>query len=311
MRRQIFGFAFALATAILYGTTAYAGPTHDPYPAPAPIYQAEDVFPASMDALCHGGVCGTMTINQYGGPFFFFDDPDHPADATGAGITISGTYANTSGLETRYIQTIIKVKRGGVNPDEMYLKSPDGSSMAPPIVDTPPGGYQGQPFDYEPYYDEAGDFPDFFDAPRVSLTRLQAETPITVEFETWIVCVIAEDKDLIDNTAKGDTYDVAPLLGFDWGFTATFDPNEGPNGTFHVDPLDFYWITGTPSAQWFAALGQTYNTGEDEDWFNVNVGDCDTCRLLPVPEPAQSGLALAMLGLIGLIFVTNRRRFGV
>jgi hypothetical protein len=298
MQRHISGFAFILTAALLfYGAGATAAPTHNPYPVPSTTSESEDVFPATHDVLCHGVLCGTMTINTYEPAKYKQDGVDF------VGAEISGVYNNITGKASHFIQVIKTTTQAPKWID------PANTPVPVPFVDTPPGGYQGDPFDYRVYYDE-GEFPNFFDAPAASLGLIQAQAgkSFSVTFETWIVCVLDESYDDVANTAKGDTYTVATLLGWDWGYTAKYDGagDVTDPANYSSTVADFHWLTGTPTAPWFAALDQTYGAGATTDWFNVNIGDCDFCI---IPEPNMS-LWLMLLGMVALMVMTYpRRRF--
>lgn len=300
MTMRFTGFALSAAAALLYTGAAFAGPTHDPYPTPAPVETSPvpNTAPFTHDVMCHDVLCGTMKIDTYKPAKFTQDGVDF------VGAEISGAYTNITGKVSHYVQVV----KSATMPPKWI--DPANTTVPVPFVDTPPGGYQGQPFDYKPYYDE-GEFPQFFDSPASSLGLIQAAPgkTITVEFETWLVCVLDETTDDVANTAKGDTYSVATLLGWEWGYTASYNGAgnvaDPANYTSTVSP--FSWVTGTPTAQWFAALDDTYGAGANTDWFNVNVGDCDNCLL---PEPDGLSLWIASFGSF-IAIVAVRRRYGM
>jgi hypothetical protein len=256
-----------------------------------------------QDVFCNGVKCGNMKINEYS-PY-----ENVVNGRQGGGVTIDGVWTPTKPRLYHYLQAIVR--------DDAPIPFVDGTALPQPYVDTPPGGYQNQPFDWEPYYDEGNEFPDFFDMPRTSSRRfdnLVGPPPFNLStfFETWVVCVIEERFGADPKKAKDDSYKVAPLFGFTWGYTYTWvggDLND--EKSFTVTPSKLTPIKGKgdggpgPSAQWLAALGQNYGMGANADRFNVEIGSCVDC--LVIPEPGSLGTA-GIVTFAVLIFVRRGRR---
>jgi len=253
-----------------------------------PVGAARAVPLFTHDVFCATGIrCGAMEIDAYAA--FTLDDVD------AGGVLIDGQFAPSPGVGfsgLHYIQSI--------NVDEDPLPYVDGTALPIPYIDTPPGGYQNQPFDYLVYYDE-GEFPTFFDAPRSPLdtARTEPDNVVDLDFETWLVAVIDENLGANDMSAKDDSYKVAPLLGWTWGYDITFDPMAA---LFTVTRDPFNWLLA-PSADWNTALGQTYGVAMER--FNVTLGNCDVdaCK---IPEPAPT--LLAITGLVLAFFGARIRR---
>jgi hypothetical protein len=206
------------------------------------------------------------------------------------GVVIDGMFVETKDLRYHYIQSI------NVYDDPTPKKFIDGSDLPVPLIDTPPGGYYNDPFDYRVYYDES-EFPRFYDQPRTYMMDAKSEPDLKLQlsFETWLVCVISESFGPSPFLAKDDAYQVAPLLGWTWGYSIDYaDNGNGVDdlGDFTVTRETFNWIA-SPSSNWLAALGQSYGTEQYLDWFNVTL---DSCKKCVVPEPA-SVIGLVALGL--------------
>jgi hypothetical protein len=283
MRAHAVFTALGFVSVLLFASDGVAEPVYS-----EPITD----FPASRDVFCGETRCGTMTIDDY----FAVEGTIKGVDVQG--VRIKGDFTQAISGTFHFLQVAIE--------DSLPPKFIDGSDLPIPYVDTPPGGYQNDPFDLLPYYDE-GEFPEFVDEPFNSLGLIQAAGVITVKFETWLVCVIDEQFGADLDKAQDDFFDLAPLLGWEWGLESTFN-GLGANGVLDfsdVDTvaLDFRFITGSPSADWLTGLDQVYGENEDEDRFNVEVGDCEGCGL---PEPA--GLGLPMIVVLVALGVAARRR---
>lgn len=275
-----------LSICILLGSvTGYAGP----------IY--------SHDVYCNGEHCGTMEIDLYteyemidrvivGGIEY---------ELFYGGVEIDGQFVESKDLCYHYIQSI------NVYDDPTPKKYIDGSTLPVPLIDTPPGGYHKDPFDYRVYYDES-EFPRFYDKPSTYMPDAQTEPDLILQlsFETWLVCVISESFGPSPFEAKDDVYQVAPLLGWTWGYSIFYiDNGDGIEDLedYLVTPEYFDWIY-SPSTDWLAALGQHYGTEQYLDWFNVSIGSCKDCV---VPEPA-SVIGLVALGLPVLVLRWRSRK---
>lgn len=264
--------------------------------------------PFEEEVFCGNQLCGVMTIDTYETST---GNLDLESKYWLGGARIEGSFETTKHRKYHYIQSITS------NTDTFRWIHDTATPMPNPWLDTAPGGYAvrteagganfaNQPFDYKPWYDE-GEFPDFFDQPRDYM--LQAKTlpgnKLEWLFETWLVCTIFADSDG-DNEAKDDSYIVAPLLGWQWGYEITYADvlNIGVDdvGDFTLSLKEFKF-TGTPSADWLLAISSAtvYGADPNQDYFSVELDDCVKC----ISEPA----ALGFLGL-GLfsIALTNRRR---
>jgi len=124
------------------------------------------------DVYCKTEKCGTMEIDIYAAR----------ATATAGGVEIDGQLVPVPGNSTQYhyLQAVVV--------DDAPLNYRDGTAMAAPYLDPPPGGYENQPWDYLPWYDE-GEFPTFYDYPKNPWTDVPIDGAMTVQFETWLVCL--------------------------------------------------------------------------------------------------------------------------
>lgn len=259
----------------------------------APLYM--------QDVKCGDTLLGRMEIDTY--------QVGETGTATGGMdpfrgfVDIKGKFVPApagAGHKLHYIQALIK--------DDRPPAYTDGTAITLNYIDPPPGGYQGDPFDRAPYYDE-GEFPTFSDKPTINLafTKNQADKQRELEFETWLVCVISETFGADANKASDDTYKVAPLLGWKWGFEQTY-ADAAPLGTDGLEDISQtivpFGFLAAPSAAWTAALGQTYGTAPNNDRFNVMIGDCRDC----IPEPCT--LILALLVPVAVALAGRRRGLG-
>ncbi|MBW7835565.1 MAG: hypothetical protein H3C28_02870 [Sphingomonadales bacterium] len=292
--RLVSSYAVALAAIFLAGWLATTTAEATPF--------TEEVF-------CGDQLCGVMTIDTY-------DTSTGNLDSESkywlGGAHINGDFQEIKHGKYHYIQSITS------NTDSFRWINDTANPLPNPWLDTPPGGYavrdgagdpnfNNQAFDYKPWYDEGNEFPNFFDRPRDYM--LQAKTlpgnKLEWLFETWLVCTIFEDSDG-DNEAKDDSYIVAPLLGWQWGYEISYEDalNLGVDDIedFTLSLKEFKFI-GTPSDDWLLAISSATKYGADpnQDYFSVELDDCVKC----ISEPA----ALGILGL-GLfsIALANRRR---
>jgi hypothetical protein len=251
--------------------------------------------------MCGARTLGTMDINEYAA----VEVAAVPASSSLGGVRIKGEFTTAApALTFHYLQAILI--------DDAPFLFTDGSAFTAPYVDTPPGGYQGQPFDLKPYYDQPGDnpaFPGFFDEPKLRLNRARdanqtgPDGKINVDFETWLVCVVKETMGATANRAKDDMYFVAPLVGWTWGFNIALtdngnaDMNELADYDTKANPFAFI---PAPSASWQFALEKVYSIGTaNEDFFDILLRDCSAC----VPEPG----AISLAG-VGVLALWMRRR---
>lgn len=263
---------------------------------------------ASVDVLCGPDQCGTMQIDTY-----TEEQPDAFLGVDGAGgAEITGSFKAVKPREYHYIQAAT------INADIFRWFNDVSVPLPVPFIDAAPGGFMAedgvrtgkytvdQPHDYLPWYDRegfpsSGNFPNFVDLPRASLLYAKGapDGVLTFAFETWLVCVIG-DTIIDNNVAKDDTYTVAPLIGWVWGFDITYK-DVGEIGVdelvdFTVKKRAFAFVT-TPSATWTKALGAKYGAGDKQDFWNIATGACPDCK----PVPAASTLALVASGLGALV----------
>ena len=263
------------------------------------------------DVDCNGSPCGTMTIDTYKTlDLFNFGNASDPL--YGMGADIHGTFSAVAKHKYHYLQAII------VNDKTAEAKFTDKTDIPAPLLDPPPGGYSNALFDFLPYYDQANDpmpFPTFYDEPKNSFGLVPLGDVAKVQFETWVVCVI--DETFGDNPirASDDTFDVAALLGWSWGYQIR-DNRDNPPGfsedpsDFTVSLLDFEWLTGVPTPEFISALSITYgadHTGDPDpgidarDRFYITLSDCVNC----IPEP---GTIVLWLFATAAILLLDRNR---
>lgn len=159
----------------------------------------------SKTVFCNGVECGTMQIDKYS---------EYKTMWLG-GVEIDGQFVEKKELTYHYIQSI------NVYDDPTPKVYTDGSALPVPLIDTPPGGYQNDTFDYLVYYDQT-EFPTFYDMPSTYMLDAitEPDNKLQLSFETWLVCVIEETFGPKNNQAKDDTYNVASLLGWTWGYSS-------------------------------------------------------------------------------------------
>jgi hypothetical protein len=266
----------------------------------------------SKDVLCGTEKCGTMEITKY--------DPVNPTTVNDVGgVLIDGTFNKTKNNAFHYVQAVTTD-----DTDRLRWFNDISATLPSPYLDTPPGGYKAenppigsgnygggpdnnldgipdfdQPFDYLPWYDE-GEFPIFYDRPAslVLRAKAQADGHVSVYFDTWLICLIDKELGPDNKLARDDKYEIAPLLGWTWGFDILYNDvaNIGVDdlADFTVNQLGFNWEM-TPPADWTGALSVKYGTGEDQDYWNIALGECKNCA---VPEPATP--LLLTVGLLAL-----------
>ncbi len=254
----------------------------------------------SMPVPCAGVLCGTMNIQRY------------ETLAAENGVEIRGRFTAAASGNYHYLQAIV-----GDNLDSSRWWHDATVPLPLPYLDTPPGGYLGQlgigggysvldPYDHAPWYDEAGEFPGFFDRPTTNPRRAMflPQNTIHLQFETWLVCEISNVQGPLPNRASDDFYVAAPLIGFGWGFEIRY---LAATDAFAFQQLPFNWLAA-PTPAWLTALTAVYGTGASADNFNITLRDCSECRLAPVPEPGSAMLMLAGLLVLMLLMVLTGHR---
>jgi hypothetical protein len=279
-----------LAALVILPLNAYA----------APLY--------SKDVFCNTSKCGTMEFDKYE---TYTANTAFPSKNWLGGVLINGTFTQERAANYHYVQSY------KTDADDLRWIVDDSVALPQPLLDPPPGGYKvradatdnaytGKPqkWDYLPWYDEAGEFPGFYDRPTNFFldAKNQPDKMVTTTFETWLVCVIEETLGPNPEQAKDDSYKVAPLLGWQWGFDLVYKDV----GTIGEDELADFTVTmkkfdfvNAPTAHWTDALTAKYGK-TTQDFWNITTGPCDTCA--SVPEPAT-----ALLVLIGMPAVALRR----
>jgi len=231
-----------------------------------------------------------MEIDRYDG--YYHWNAKNPSDASvwkGAWL-IDGQFTRPAGGYSgfHYVQT--------VTIDEAPPRFVDGTGLPIPYVDPPPGGYSSRQWDTLVYYDQ-NEFPTFYDFPsNLALDAVtQADNTLSLRFETWLVCVVEQLLGGDATKASDDTYVIAPLLGWTWGFDIKYTPDADPATynfltEFGILGSAFAWVDTAPSASWSNSLTQTYGSGSTADRFIVGFDDCRNCV---VPAPATAELLLA------------------
>ena len=250
--------------------------------------------PEVKEIKCGGERCGTMEISTYESVKGLPDKPDS------WGSRIIGKITETKNLVFHIVQSLIIYD----DRDPGKLKFTDGTELPAQFVDTPPGGYLGQKWDYKPYFDEQGELPDYFDTPTMNVRKAKDEPDkkLQMSFETWVVCTIQEIFGDKKEKASDDTFKISPLLGWTWGYTLTYIDNmDGVEDLkdFKVDLDNLAWLEPpiAPSALWSSSLLEIYGAAPNQDNFNIVVGDCKNCiQEVPAPLPilgVGSGLLYA------------------
>lgn len=216
-----------------------------------------------------------------------------------AGMTITAqatAIAPYTGLNWAWMQAVTSYSAPTV------VRDANGGALAAPFPDTPPGGYQFQPFgvgpatidpwDREPWYgNNSINQLDLYDQPRNFISPAGATT---INFESWLVCVTAAQ-----GPAPG-AYTVLPLVGFTWGFTYNYgnDAAGNNNGTLGDDIREYTGATSfgglTQGGQPSAAFKNGYAKSWNITYLN-NPQDCELCLATQAPEPGSSHLILFML----------------
>ncbi|MEI7970434.1 MAG: hypothetical protein WCJ69_15730 [Betaproteobacteria bacterium] len=245
------------------------------------------VPPAGLRLVACGGVpCGSMEIFWYRE----FRDSDPTPGVERAGVNIRGRFRGfrEQAREFHFLQAITRFEA-----DDFRWSRDPAVALPRQFVDAPPFGLRHPEADAEghfrtvehrfdalPWYDE-GEFPLFDDRPRAFLASARSHGRVTMEFETWIVCVIDARPGPDPARVSDDAYDVAALLGWTWGYDIVHrdvgEPgvDEFEDYTFSIRPLRY---VAQPSAAFEAALGATLGDAVT-DRFDIRLGDPTRCPL--------------------------------
>lgn len=241
-------------------------------------------FPRLVGVKCGERECGTMVISRY----HHFRDGDRTPAYERNGAIIRGRFRAVEGsaVEFHYLQVLTHFQ----GEDFRWTRDP---SVPLPVryVDPPPFGTrqlesdaQGafrdvdHDFDALPWFDE-NDFPTYVDQPRAFLASARRYGAVSMQFETWLVCVIASEAGPDPESVSDDRYEVAALLGWKWGF----DIIHRDGGQAGVDRLadytyvlaPFQFVT-TPSDDFKAGLDGAVGDKVTER-FHIRFGDSARC----------------------------------
>jgi hypothetical protein len=241
-------------------------------------------FPRLVAVKCGERECGTMVISRY----HYFRDGDPTPAYERYGAIIRGRFRPVAGsaVEFRYLQVLTHFK----GDDFRWARDP---SVPLPVryVDPPPFGTrqlqsdkQGEfrdadhAFDALPWFDEE-DFPTYVDQPRAFLASARRHGAVSMQFETWLVCVIASQPGPDPDSVSDDRYEVAGLLGWQWGYDIAYRDI----GLVGVDQLEDYTYTlrplqfvTTPSEDFKVGMG-TVMGDKVTDGFHIRFGDSARC----------------------------------
>jgi hypothetical protein len=263
---------------------------------------------AMKKVMCGTTECGTMVIDKYGEPRK--NTTEDNKNIWDGGITIDGEFKKDANYlpEFHYLQAVLIDD----SPSTHWGPNAVSERLLAPYLDAPPFGYVffndarkfrkvGAKQDELPWYDNRlNPLPRFIDKPGDFLLFAKdlQDGLMMVEFETWLVCVI-EQKFIDDKDTKNDSWKVAPLAGWTWGFSIKYDDvgNLGVDeaADFTVFETDFAFID-TPSNGWKRSLTHVYTTELDRELFDVTLGACEDCK--PTPEPSTLLMLLAPVGLL-------------
>lgn len=245
---------------------------------------AADTFPQYVQVKCGTRDCGLMVISRYQR----FRDGDALPRYERNGARIRGWFRSAIGpaVEFHYLQVLTEFQAD----DFRWLRDP---SVPLPVqyVDPPPFGARqmesnakgefqetDHTFDALPWFDE-GDFPAFVDQPRAFLATARRYGKVSMKFETWLVCVIDAHAGADENSVSDDSYEVAGLAGWKWGYDIAHEDigrvgeDELEDYSYSLAPFEF---VATPSEKFKTGLGATVGS-KVTDRFNVRFGDSERC----------------------------------
>ena len=241
-------------------------------------------FPRLVSVQCGERECGTMVISRY--HYFRDGDPTPAYERNGAIIRGRFRPAAGSAVEFRYLQVLTQFK----GDDFRWIRDP---SVPLPVryVDPPAFGTrqlesnaQGEfrevdhKFDALPWFDE-DDFPTYVDQPRAFLASARRHGSVSMQFETWLVCVISSQPGPDPDSVSDDRYEVAALLGWKWGFDIVHRDidlvgvDELADYAYALQPFQF--VT-TPTAEFKAGLNAAVGDKVTER-FHIGFGNSARC----------------------------------
>lgn len=241
-------------------------------------------FPRLVGVKCGERECGTMVVSRY----HHFRDGDRTPAYERNGAIIRGRFRPAAGsaIEFHYLQVLTHFD----GEDFRWIRDP---SVPLPVryVDPPPFGTRqlqsdarhgfhevDSEFDALPWFDE-NDFPSFVDQPRAFLASARRHGAVSMQFETWLVCVIDSQPGPDPNAVSDDRYEVAALLGWKWGF----DIAHHDNGRAGVDELADYSYALRPF-EFVTSPSEDFESGLESavgdkvtDRFHIRLGDSARC----------------------------------
>jgi len=241
-------------------------------------------FPRLVAVKCGERECGTMVISRY----HYFRDGDPTPGHERNGAVIRGRFRPTAGssVEFHYLQVLTHFEGN----DFRWIRDPS-VPLPQRYVDPPPFGTRQlesdaegnfreveHEFDALPWFDEH-DFPLYVDQPRAFLASAKRHGAVSMQFETWLVCVISIQPGPDPVTVSDDRYEVAALLGWKWGYqighrdVGRIGVDELVDYTYGLRPFEF--VT-TPSEEFEAALATKVGRNTT-DRFDVRFGDSARC----------------------------------
>jgi hypothetical protein len=241
-------------------------------------------FPRLAAVKCGERECGTMVISRY----HYFRDGDPTPAYERKGAVIRGRFRPVEGsaIEFHYLQVLTYFK----GDDFRWVRDPTVSLpvryVDPPpfgtrqLASSPRGGFRDvdQAFDALPWFDE-GDFPAYVDLPRAFLESARQHGAVSMHFETWLVCVIDSHRGPDPDTVRDDRYEVAPLLGWKWGFDIAYQdagrvgPDVLEDFTYALVPFEF---VARPTEDFEAGLDAVVGD-RVTDRFLIRLGDSARC----------------------------------
>lgn len=270
-----------------------------------------------MEFYCGDIPAGHMTVSISGLQFGIADNttgkqtlqcPDGTWTAN-AGMTMNAKFTpeNFDGSRYAWMQTVISYTGPTIT---RCLSDPTGANLVAPYADTPPGGYlstnicglaplNSSPHDVEPWYaDTKLGTKSILDTPHDGVIRTGAKPSTKVSFETWLVCVVADQSGPVVKCVNSGDCSVIPLMGFTWDYTYGYVNGKAGKttaeytGATHLGPLIQAMGNMGPS--------DAFKAGYSKYFPNLTYlpNDSSTC-LLCLPEPGV--VAMGEAGILCLI----------